>query len=67
LRVDKEEHVKLDDFECLESKKNYLVFMRKYKKVVRNNLQARALYDFEAQPGSGELSIVSGEILIVTR
>lgn len=29
--------------------------------------QARALYDFEAQPGSGELSIFSGEILIVTR
>ena len=30
-------------------------------------LQVQALYDFEAQPGTGELSLTSGDILNVTR
>ena len=30
-------------------------------------LQVQALYDFEAQPGTGELSLTSGDILTVTR
>ena len=30
-------------------------------------LQVQALYDFEAQPGTGELSLASGDILTVTR
>ena len=30
-------------------------------------LQAQALYDFEAQPGTGELNLISGDILTVTR
>ena len=29
--------------------------------------QARALYDFDAEPGSGEVSIRAGDILTVTR
>ena len=29
--------------------------------------QVLALYDFEAQPNTGEMSIVSGDILTVTR
>lgn len=29
--------------------------------------QVRALYDFDAQPGTGELSIKEGEILTVSR
>ena len=30
-------------------------------------LQVQALYDFDAQPGTGELSLNSGDILTVTR
>ena len=29
--------------------------------------QVQALYDFDAQPGTGELSINAGEVLTVTR
>ena len=36
-----------------------------YKKM--KLLQVQALYDFEAQPGTGELSLTSGDILTVTR
>ena len=32
-----------------------------------NILQVQALYDFDAQPGTGELSLNSGDILTVTR
>ena len=32
-----------------------------------NLLQVQALYDFDAQPGTGELSLNSGDILTVTR
>ena len=31
------------------------------------NFQARALYDFDAEPGSGEVSIRVGEVLTITR
>ena len=30
-------------------------------------LQVQALYDFEAQPGTGELTLTTGDILTVTR
>ena len=30
-------------------------------------LQAQALYDFEAQAGTGELNLTTGDILTVTR
>ena len=30
-------------------------------------LQARALYDFDAEPGTGEVSIRVGEVLTITR
>ena len=36
-----------------------------YKKM--KLLQVQALYDFEAQPGTGELSLTTGDILTVTR
>lgn len=29
--------------------------------------QVQALYDFEAQPGTGELTLTTGDILTVTR
>ena len=32
-----------------------------------NILQVQAFYDFDAQPGTGELSLNSGDILTVTR
>ena len=34
---------------------------------LRNPFQVQVLYDFEAQPGTGELSIAVGEVLTVTR
>ena len=30
-------------------------------------LQARALYDFDAEPGTGEVTILAGEVLTITR
>lgn len=35
--------------------------------IINFPIQARALYDFDAQPGTGELSIKEGEILAVLR
>ena len=34
---------------------------------MQNMFQVQALYDFEAQPGTGELTLTTGDILTVTR
>ena len=34
---------------------------------MQNMFQVQALYDFEAQPGTGELTLITGDILTVTR
>ena len=36
-------------------------------RIISHSFQARALYDFDAEPGSGEVSIRVGDILTVTR
>ena len=38
-----------------------------YSTVAVPYLQARAIYDFEAEPGTGEVSLRSGEVVTVTR
>ena len=34
---------------------------------MQNMFQVQALYDFDAQPGTGELTLTTGDILTVTR
>lgn len=40
---------------------------REFLNLLTDFRQARALYDFQAQPGSGEIDVLAGEMITVLR
>lgn len=53
-------YLDLETIQCLSCRENFT-------ETQLHNFQARALYDFDAEPGSGEVSIRVGEVLTITR